>query len=110
MQLVSALGGLLTETDFNFGPLLFPAVAAQDIAQRQHGIDVGVSPMHTRTFQARFDHQFIPAFDHATANGPTLGLKLGILHLVFALFQISQIARDDFFVRMLLLKIAQFRQ
>ena len=33
---------------------------------------------------------------HATADGPTLGLEEGILHVGFALFQIPQIAGEDF--------------
>ena len=77
---------------FDLRPLFFPAVGADDIANGQHGIDMVFCPMHPRTFQACFDHQLIATFHDATSNGPTLRLKLWVLHLLFAFFQVGQIA------------------
>ncbi len=69
-----------------------------------------VCPMHSRAFQARFHHQFIATFDHAAANRPALSLELGILHLGFPFFQISQVARHSLFIRMLLLQVPKLGQ
>jgi hypothetical protein len=66
--------------------------------------------MHARAFQACFDHQLIAAFHDATPNRPTLGLKLGGLHLLFAFFQVSQVARDDFSLVILALQVLYFHE
>jgi len=65
------VGMLVGVSGFNFGPILFPAIATQDITEGQHGIHVGTGPMHARSFQANLDYQFIATlFDNATANWP----------------------------------------
>lgn len=102
--------GLLAQALCNQGPLLGPAVRTEDIAQSQERIDIGSLPMHPRTFQTSLHHQFIGAFNTATANRPTLLLKGRILHLGNALVQIGQVVLDEGDGRMLALKDMQFGQ
>ena len=54
-----AVTGLLAQPGFNLGPFLLPSTGANHIPEGQHGIDVLVSPVHPRAFQAGFDHQFV---------------------------------------------------
>ena len=66
-----------------FRPVCLPAVTTQNIAESQYGINMCISPIHPRAFEARFHHDLVPAFDNPVANWPASGLELGIVHLVF---------------------------
>ena len=72
------------------GPLLSPAVAANDVAQAQHRIHPGPRPVHSPSLQPRFHHQLVGAFNGPAPDGPAPGLKDRVLHLVFPLFQVGQ--------------------
>ena len=73
---------------FNHRPALLPAVVTHGVAQGQQRVDVRICPMHPRAFQPVFDHQFVGALHHPTANRPALRDKLRVLQLCLACFQI----------------------
>lgn len=73
----------------DLGPSFVPAIIADDIAQRQHRIDMRSGPVHPAPFQACFHDQFIGALHGAIANRPTRRQEGRILHLRYALVQIG---------------------
>ncbi len=84
-------GTLASLFAFDQGPHFVPTVVADGIAQGEHGIDVGIRPMHARAFQAVFDDQLIGALDHATTNGPAVRQKLRLPQLDNPLLQIREV-------------------
>jgi hypothetical protein len=64
--------GLGNEMCLDAGPLLRPAVIANEVAQGKHGVDMAALPVHAGAFEACFDDRLVGAFDHAAADGPTL--------------------------------------
>jgi hypothetical protein len=91
--LVLVLGA---QVRLDLGPVGFPAVTTEDIAERQHGIDVGFLPVHAGTFEACFHDILIGAFDHPAPDGPPLLHEFGVKHLALALFQISEVPPQQF--------------
>ncbi len=71
-------------------PGFIPTVIADDVAQRQHGIDMAAGPVHAAALQARLDDQFVGALGGAVANRPTRCQKSRIVHVSLALLQICQ--------------------
>ena len=67
-------------------------------------------PVHSRTFQAGFDHQFVATFHNPAPNWPALGLKVGILHLRSAFCQVSQVVGDGFLLGVCLLELLEFQE
>jgi len=74
-------------------PSFIPLIIADNIAQRQHRINIGPSPVHTAAFQARLNHQFVGAFSGAIANRPACRQEGGVLHLSLSLLQIGLMRR-----------------
>jgi hypothetical protein len=89
---------------------LCPAIQTEDIAQGQKRIDIGLLPIHARTFQTGFHHQFIRTFHTAIANRPTLLLESRVLYLGNPFVQIGQNVLNEPDGRMLTLKDMQFGQ
>ena len=89
MDLLSTLSGELAQSVFNFRPIFSPTTGTEDIANGEHGIDIGFCPVHTGAFEASLDHEFVATLDNAAAKGPTLCLKEGILDLLFSFFEVS---------------------
>jgi hypothetical protein len=110
VSLGAPLSGLLSQLDFDFRPLFLPAIRANHIAKCQHRVDMSFCPVHSCPFQAGFDHQFVPTFHNPTSNRPALGLKVGILHLRSAFFQVSQIAGDGILLGVGLLELLEFQE
>ena len=94
MAFVTTLGStllrLLAQRAHDLRPRLIPAITADDIAQRQHRIDMRPRPVHTAAFQTRLNHQFIAAFNGAVANRPAGRQKRRVLQLGGALLQVGQ--------------------
>jgi len=84
-----ALLRLLAHRAHDLGPGLVPAIAADDIAQRQHGIDMRPGPVHPAPFQPRFDDQFIAALDGPIPNRPARRQEGRILHMRRTLLQVG---------------------
>ena len=68
----TAVLGLREEAGLDVRPFLLPAVITEEVAQGEHGVDVLTLPVHAGAFEARLDHQFVGALDHAAADGPAL--------------------------------------
>ena len=75
------------------GPSLIPAITTDDIAQRQHRIDMRPRPVHATALQPRLDDQFIATFNGAVTNRPAGRQERRVLHMGDALLQVGQMRR-----------------
>jgi len=110
MDLLSTLSSDLVQPVFNPGPIFPPTTRAKDIANSEHGVDVGFCPVHTCAFETSLDHELVATLDNATADGPALCLEGGILDLLFSFFEIRQVGGKGFRLWELLLEFFQFLQ
>ena len=111
LVLVAALVLVLgAQVRLDLGPVGFPAVATEDIAERQHGIDVGGLPVHTGAFEPGFDDILIGTFHHAAPDRPPLLAKLRVKHLALPLFQIGEVPPQQLERGVLCLLLPQFCQ
>ena len=77
-----------------------PAVIADPGAQSQHGVHMAAFPMHARAFEPCLDDAGVGTLDASTAKRPSLVLKEGIAHQLFAFLQVMHLGRQILHLRM----------